>query len=265
MKEILGFIGAGSMGGALIDGFIKSGISSKSIIAGVKTEEKKEYLKKSLSIEAYNSNIEVAQKSDILIIAVKPYLVKEVAEEIINHIKKDAIIVSVAASVSKEDLYEMFEYDRVVRVMPNTPVKLCLGYTAVVKSSDKKTEDKITELFKRVGIVHVIEEDKIHAYNAMAGCSPAFIYVLIEAMSDAGVLIGIDRKKSIELASQIFKGASSMVLETNDHPAQLKDSVCTPGGITIKGIRELEENRTRSALIESVYACYKASLDSEKK
>lgn len=265
MKNTIGFIGAGAMGGAIIEGLIKSGVNNKNIIASVKTKEKKEFLEKTLSIKTYNENTEVAKISDILIIAVKPYLVKDVAKEIKKHIKKECIIISVAASVTLKELEQMFENKKVVRVMPNTPVKVCMGYTSIAECEDKKTENIASDLFKNLGMVQIISEDKMHAFNAMAGCSPAFIYVLIEAMSDAGVLIGIDRKKSIELACQVFKGAASLTLETKKHPAELKDSVCTPGGITIKGIQALEQHKLRSALIESVYACYQKSIESEQK
>ena len=114
-------------------------------------------------------------------------------------------------------------------------------------------------------MVKIIPEDKIHAYNAMAGCSPAFMYILIEAMSDAGVLMGIDRKSAIEIASQVFKGAGSMVLESKKHPAELKDNVCTPAGITIKGVEVLEQKSVRSGMIEALMATYQKSIDSEKK
>ena len=126
-------------------------------------------------------------------------------------------------------------------------------------SLDEKSSTFLDEMVK------VIKEEQIHAYNAMAGCSPAFMYILIEAMSDAGVVMGIDRKTSIEMAAQVFKGTGAMVLESGKHPAQLKDGVCTPGGLTIKGVEVLEEKGLRSGIIESVIASYNKSIESEKK
>ena len=262
---IIGFIGAGAMGGALIEGFIKSGIEYNNIIASVKTMEKKDYLEKNLGIKVYTDNRKVASEADILFIAVKPYMVTAVAAEISSSIKVGASIVSVAASVSKRDLARMFNGSRIVRIMPNTPVKTCNGFISVVEAENKVVQNGVVELLKRVGMVKVVTEEQIHAYNAMAGCSPAFMYVLIEAMSDAGVLMGIDRKTSIEMAAQVFKGAGAMVLESGKHPAQLKDGVCTPVGLTIKGVEVLEEKGLRSGIIESIAASYRASIESEKK
>lgn len=261
----IGFIGAGAMGGALIEGFIKSGIDYKNIIASVKTIDKKDYLEKNLGIRAYIDNRKVASESDVLFIAVKPYMIESIAAEISSSIKVGSTIISVAASISKKDLSRFFGGSRIVRIMPNTPVKTCNGFISVVETENKVVENGVVELLKRIGIVKVISEDKIHAYNAMAGCSPAFMYILIEAMSDAGVLMGIDRKTSIEMAAQVFKGAGSMVLESNKHPAQLKDAVCTPLGLTIKGVEVLEKNSSRSAIIESIIASYNKSIESERK
>ena len=262
---IIGFIGAGAMGGALIEGFIKSGIEYTNIIASVKTMEKKDYLEKNLGIKVYTDNRKVASEADILFIAVKPYMVASIAAEISSSIKVGATIVSVAASVSKKDLSRLFNGSRIVRIMPNTPVKTCNGFTSVVEAENKVVENGVIELLKRVGMVKVIKEEQIHAYNAMAGCSPAFIYILIEAMSDAGVFMGIDRKTSIEMAAQIFKGSGAMVLESGKHPAQLKDGVCTPGGLTIKGVEAMEEQGLRSGIMKTILASYNGSIESEKK
>ncbi|WP_291731803.1 pyrroline-5-carboxylate reductase dimerization domain-containing protein, partial [Clostridium sp.] len=167
-------------------------------------------------------------------------------------------------SVSVAELKQLFNTENIIRIMPNTPVKTCNGFISVVESQNKVVEEAIVELLSKVAMVKIIPEDKIHAYNAMAGCSPAFMYILIEAMSDAGVLMGIDRKSAIEIASQ-FKGAGSMVLESKKHPAELKDNVCTPAGITIKGVEVLEQKSVRSGMIEALMATYQKSIDSEKK
>lgn len=262
---MIGFIGAGAMGLALIEGFIKAGINKNTIIASVKTKEKKEQIEKNIEIKTFNDNNKIAQEADILFIAVKPYMVKDIAKEIEKNIKKDATIVSVAASVSVAELKQLFNTENIIRIMPNTPVKTCNGFISVVESQNKVVEEAIVELLSKVAMVKIIPEDKIHAYNAMAGCSPAFMYILIEAMSDAGVLMGIDRKSAIEIASQVFKGAGSMVLESKKHPAELKDNVCTPAGITIKGVEVLEQKSVRSGMIEALMATYQKSIDGEKK
>lgn len=258
----VGFIGAGAMGSAMIEGFIKSGFNN--IIASVATNETKEKLEKKLHIEVFTDNKKIAEEVDIIFIAVKPYLVKKVALDISSIIKENTIIVSVAASVNTSQLKELFKTDNIIRIMPNTTVKTCNGFISIVQSENKNIENTIISLLNRIARVKVIEEEKIHAYNAIAGCSPAFLYILIEAMSDAGVLMGIDRKTAIEVSSQVFKGVGAMVLESNKHPAELKDSVCTPGGLTIKGVETLEKNALRSGLIEPILESYYKSIDSEK-
>ena len=130
----IGFIGAGSMGGALIEGFIKSGIDKKNIIASVKTKEKKESLEKNIGIKVYNDNKKVARESDILFIAVKPYMFENISKEIKSNIKKETIIISVAASIKNKELIKLFETKKIIRIMPNTPVKTCNGFIAVVES-----------------------------------------------------------------------------------------------------------------------------------
>lgn len=259
----IGFIGAGSMGGALIEGFIKAGIDKKNIIASVKTKEKKESLEKKLGIKVYNDNKKVAEESDILFIAVKPYMFENISKEIKSHIKSKAILISVAASITNKDLIKLFETNRVIRIMPNTPVKTCNGFIAVVES--EALESKIIDLLSKVAMVKIISKNLIHSYTAIAGCSPAFLYILIEAMSEAGVIMGIDRKTSIEISAQLFKSAGAMVLESEKHPAELKDAVCTPAGLTIKGVEKLEEKALRSGLIETILESYNKSIESEKK
>ena len=197
----IGFIGAGSMGGALIEGFIKSGIDKKNIIASVKTKEKKESLEKNIGIKVYNDNKKVARESDILFIAVKPYMFENISKEIKSNIKKETIIISVAASIKNKELIKLFETKKIIRIMPNTTVKTCNGFIAIVESDS--IEKKIIDLLSKIAMVKIIPENLIHSYTAISGCSPAFLYILIEAMSDAGVIMGIDRKSSIETAAKV--------------------------------------------------------------
>ncbi len=261
----IGFIGVGSMGGALIEGFIKAGIDKKNIIASVKTKEKKESLEKNIGIKVYNDNKKVAEKSDILFIAVKPYMFEDISKEIKPHIKMDATIISVAASITSSDLIKLFETKKVIRIMPNTPVKTCNGFIAIVETENQTVKSEIVDLLNKVAMVKIIPENLIHSFTAIAGCSPAFLYILIEAMSEAGVIMGIDRKTSIETAAQLFKSVGTMVLESDKHPAELKDAVCTPSGLTIKGVEKLEEKNLRSGLIETILASYNKSIESERK
>ena len=185
---------------------------------------------------------------------------ENISKEIKSNIKKETTIISVAASITNNDLIKFFETEKVIRIMPNTPVKTCNGFIAIVEKENKIIKNEIIDLLSKVAMVKIIPENLIHSYTAIAGCSPAFLYILIEAMSDAGVIMGIDRKTSIETAAQIFKSVGTMVLESKKHPAELKDAICTPTGITIKGVEKLEEKALRSGFIETILASFNKSI-----
>ncbi len=262
-----GFIGVGNMASAIIAGLLKAQVVDKAnFITSTKSAESAKKIKDRFAIECINDNKLVANSSDILFLCVKPYMIKDLANEISKSIKKETIIISVLASVSLEKLMEHFPNNNIIRVMPNTSSEICLGVTSIVQ--DKTTDIhslKIAEdIFKKLGSAYIIEESKIHAYNAMAGCGPAYVYKLIDAFAEAGTLSGIPKKVAIEIAAKVFNGASSTLLETGSHPSILKDSICTPGGITIKGIREFEASNVTSGIIETIYAAYSASIESEK-
>lgn len=262
-----GFIGAGNMASAIIAGLLKAQVVDRSnFIASTKSVESAKKAKDRFSIECINDNKTVANTADILFLCVKPYMIEDIVNEINKSIKKETIIISVLASVSVEKLMGCFPNNNIIRVMPNTSSEICLGVTSIVqdKTTDINSLKIVEDIFKKLGSAYIIEESKIHAYNAIAGCGPAYVYKLIDAFAEAGTLSGIPKKLAIEIAAKVFNGASSTVLETGSHPSILKDSICTPAGITIKGIREFEANNVTSGVIETIYAAYSASVQSEK-
>ena len=206
-----------------------------------------------------SDNITLAETMDILFVGVKPSYVGSVAEEIKNRIGDRTLIVSMAAGVKLEKLISYFGEDKkIIRIMPNTPVKVGAGVIAYCASDRVKREDK--ELFlsatSTCGLCDKLPESLIDAECALAGCGPAFVYMFIEALADGAVSCGLPRDKAILYAAKTLIGASEMVIKTGEHPEALKDAVCSPGGSTIEGVRALEDGGLRSACIDAVVKAY---------
>lgn len=268
MDKTIGFIGCGNMAEAMIEGVIKSKlVSNNSIIASNRTEDKINKIKKTLSINVTTDNIEVAKRSDIIIIAVKPDKYKYVLEEIKGHIKKQSIIVTIAPGISICYVESFFNRKvKVVRTMPNTPALVGEGMTAICSNSEVTDEEfiDIKSIFKSFGKIEVIEEKLMDVVPSISGSSPAYVYLFIEALADGAVLRGISRESAYKMAAQSVLGASKMVLETKEHPAFLKDKVCSPGGTTIEAIYALEKNNFRGTVIEAMESCTKKAIEMSK-
>lgn len=261
------FIGTGNMATAIIKGLIASGTTDASNIFVYNVNKTSlEKIKESLSINTIDSYEQMADK-DIIIISVKPYVVASVLEELSTiKLSKNAIVVSMAASVPTS-FYEGYIKDNAfVRIMPNTPIAVLEGFTSIVKteSSDENAIKIVDFIFSRLGSSAIIKESEVDAYTSIAGCAPAYIYSLIESSCDACVLLGIPKKAAIKLVSQVFLGSAKMALITDIHPSILKDNVCTPNGITIAGLRKMHEKGMSSAMIETIVAAYDKSKSSTK-
>lgn len=252
----LGVIGYGNIAKALVGGVVKSGyLGPEDIFITTRSLEKVREEVNTLGCHLLSSNLEVAQQADFLVLAVKPYQYEAVLSEIKGEMKADAVLVSVAAGVTI-DMMQGWTHDaqKIIRTMPNTPMQVGIGMTAVtpnhlVEASEK---DWVVELFSSVGKATVVEENKMEAVIGACGSSPAFVYMMIEALADGVVLKGMPREQAIEMAAQAVKGAAEMVLETGRHPGLLKDQVCSPGGTTIEGVAALESAGFRTAVIEAV-------------
>jgi pyrroline-5-carboxylate reductase len=264
MNSQIGFIGCGKMAQAIIEGLISSGIVRPSqIIANAKSEETLTNVKDKYDIFVTDSAQEVANFADILFVAVKPDLYKEVITSISDCIREDSILISIAAGITIEFMEDVCGKPvKVVRTMPNTPSLVGEGMAAICANGLVTNEELsiVKTIFESFGGVEIVEENLMDAIPAISGSSPAYVYMLIEAMADGGVLQGIPRDKAYKLAAQAILGAAKMVLETGKHPGELKDNVCTPGGATIEAISTLEKNNFRATVLDAMENCTKKSI-----
>ncbi|HSA07113.1 MAG TPA: pyrroline-5-carboxylate reductase [Candidatus Gastranaerophilales bacterium] len=252
----IGFIGAGTMAKAIINGIIASRILPKeNITASEISPEQANKASEETGIKIFTDNIELAKDSDVIILCVKPYAVEDVLKKLKSFITEDKMIVSIAAGVSVKTIEEALDKKiPVIRVMPNTPVLVREGMSAVCKGqyASKENADFVINIFNSIGRCIEVEEKFINAVTGISGSGPAFMYLIIDAIADGGVKMGLKKEIAIELAAQTAVGAAKMILETGKHPAILKDEVTTPGGCTIAGLSVMENEHIRSALIKTV-------------
>lgn len=255
----LGFIGAGNMAQAIINGILKSKIVDKSdIIASATTNKTIADVAKKYGIKTTLDNKEVAM-ADILFLAIKPVYYKQVIDEIKDvSASSDQIIITIAAGKSIKWVEDAFGGERkIIRAMPNTPALVGEGMTAVCYNENitEKELESVINLLKSFGKVEIIEESIIDAVVAVSGSSPAYVFMFIEAMADAAVAEGMSRNKAYQFAAQSVLGSAKMVLETGMHPGKLKDMVCSPAGTTIEAVRILEKTGFRSSIMECMREC----------
>ncbi|WNY25802.1 pyrroline-5-carboxylate reductase [Methanolapillus millepedarum] len=252
-EQKIGFLGAGKMASAIIRGLLKSGIPKENIFAGEKYEPSAEIARKDFGIFVTADNADVVNRADILIIAVKPKDIAAALSTAGSLGKK--LFISIAAGVTTASLEEMVGKEaRVVRVMPNICATVLESATGICpgKNATKEDVDLAKAVFSTVGVAMEVPEDLLDAVTGLSGSGPAYIFPIIEAMADGGVYEGLDRKTAMILAAQTVIGAARMVIETGDHPAELKDMVCSPAGTTIVGIQTLEEYKIRAAFMNAV-------------
>ena len=250
------FLGAGKMGGIILQALLKSGMFRTQLTcATVAHEERAKTLAAKLGVQVGTNNIEAAKGADIIVIGVKPQVVEDVVREISAHITSKQMIVSVAASVPTSMIEKNLPPNvPVIRAMPNTPCLLGAGMTAICKGKHASAEDvaMTCRMFDVVGRTVVVDEKHMDAVTALSASGPAYIYIILESLAEAGVKVGLPRDIATLLAAQTTLGAARVVLETGDHPALLKDAVTTPAGCTIDAIMELEEGKLRVTLIKAV-------------
>ena len=248
-------LGAGKLGESLIRGLIDSGASASDFVVTAGHRQRLEILERELAVAGAASNAEAVDRADVVILSVKPQTVPMVLAEIRGTLRPDQLVVSVAASVSIAYLEKHLAAGTpVVRAMPNTPALIKRGMTALSPGRHATAAhlDRARGIFDAVGRTVVLEERHMDAVTGLSACGPAFVYIIIESLAEAGVKTGLPRDVATELAAQTVLGAGAMVLETGEHPALLKDMVTTPAGCTIDGILELEEGRLRVTLIKAV-------------
>lgn len=255
----LGFIGCGNMAGAMLGGILKNEICAKDeIIASAKTERSRKRAQENYGIEMTADNREVAERADIIVLAVKPIFYEEVIEQIKDTADERKIVISIAPGKTLAWLEERFgKKVKLVRCMPNTPALVGEGMTGVCANEQVTTEEmeRVIQILESCGKAEVLPERLIDVVVSVSGSSPAYVFMFIEAMADAAVADGMPRAQAYRFAAQAVLGSAKMVLETGKHPGELKDMVCSPGGTTIEAVRVLEEKGMRSAVIEAMKAC----------
>ena len=268
MDKKIGFIGCGNMAQSMIGGIVKSKLVVPGyIMASAITEKNLNHAKQSYGIIVSNNNIDTVRFSDIIFLAVKPNIYESVIDEIKGSLKKDSIIITIAAGISMSYIEKAFGYKlKVVRTMPNTPALVGEGMSALCANELVTKEDLglVLKIFESFGKAEIIAENLMDAVAAISGSSPAYVYMFIEALADGGVLDGIPRDKAYKFAAQAVLGAAKMVLETGMHPGILKDNVCSPGGTTIEAVATLEEKGFRSAILSAMKSCTNKSKEMSK-
>ena len=253
----LAIIGLGNMGQAILSGILKQDIiKAENIIAADKKFAASDYEVKSefKEITLTADNKKAAQKADYIILAVKPQIIEFVLEDIKSN-ADSTVIISIAAGVKTRLLAQYFGSNaKIIRVMPNTPALVAQGMSALYYSDPVEADEKafVEKMFNSFGKTAEVKESEMDAVTGLSGSGPAFVYLFIEALADAGVLKGLARKTALKLAAQTVKGGAEMVLKSNKHPAELKDMVTSPAGTTIAGVETLEEKAFRSAVIKAV-------------
>lgn len=275
MDKKIGFIGGGNMARAMIGGILKAGlVAPENIMASARTEKSVDALKTQFQIKATPKNEDVAKFADILFLAVKPYVIGAVIEEIKDIVSEDMLIVSIAAGQTLAAIEQCFNNDeggrgkkiKAIRVMPNTPALVGEAMSALCgnESVDETDMAEIVPIFESFGKCEIVPEKLMDAVTGVSGSSPAYVYMFIEAMADAAVADGMPRAQAYKFAAQSVLGAAKMVLESGKHPGELKDAVCSPAGTTIEAVDMLEENGFRGIVMKAQRACSRKSREMSK-
>lgn len=267
MQRSIGFIGVGNMGRAMVEGIAKSRIVKDIYICDHHIENLIRF-KDFDCVHLATDAKEVASQSDVLVLSIKPYHYKKVLQTVLSHLKQNVILVDIAAGITIQDVKTIVNRDiKVIKAMPNTPALVQQAMTAIC-FDDLILEDEkkwIQTLFSSFGRCEVVEESLMDAVTCVSGSSPAYVFMMIEAMADAAVKQGMKRKQAYIFAAQAVLGSAQMVLETKMHPAELKDMVCSPQGTTIDGVYTLERTGFRASVMEAMEAVANKSKEMTRK
>ncbi len=264
-SHTVGFIGAGNMAEAMIGGLVRGKhVQPNRITASDPRKERLEELHTSLGIEATQNNRDIAQRCTLVVLSVKPQIMDKILREVGDQMKPGTLVVSIAAGVDTETIEDSLpEGVRVVRAMPNTPAMVGAGATAISAGKHATPEDMATAkaLFDAIGITVELDESHLDAVTGLSGSGPAYIFLILEALADAGVKVGLSRRNAQRLAAQTVMGSAKMLLETDEHPGRLKDMVTSPGGTAIAGLHTLEQGGLRTTLINAVETATKRAQE----
>ena len=252
----IGFIGAGNMARAIIGGILANQVvTTAEVQASAPSEATRVKVADEFGIATPKSNAEVAHWADVLVLAVKPYMMETAIDSIVDVVKPGTIVVSIAAGKTLEWIDQAFGMEmKLVRAMPNTPALVGEGATGIC-ANERVTEEELMQviaIFRSVGIVEVLSEPMIDVIGAVAGSTPAYVAMFIEALADAAVAEGMPRAQAYAVAAQAVAGSGKLAVQTGKHPGELKDMVCSPGGTTIEGVQVLESRGMRAAVMEAI-------------
>lgn len=252
----VGFVGTGNMGEALIKGLLHGRLCRpEQIICSDIRPERQKAMRESYGVKTTSNNSEVVKHSDIVVLAVKPQIMKAVVMEIAKYLGSSKLIISIAAGVAIEAIESCANQElKLIRVMPNICVSVGEGVSAIAAGKHATKEDMMVAkaIFDSAGKSLFIEENLLDAVTGLSGSGPAFIFLIIDALADAGVKVGLARSDALLLASQTVLGSAKLLIETGEHPGRLKDLVTSPGGTAIAGLHTLEEGGLRTTLINAV-------------
>ena len=264
---VIGFIGMGNMGKAMLQGALTN-FAPTEMLFTCPTEAHRRSVEADTGVSSVESNAECANLAKYLVLAVKPQVYPKVLKNIQNVVRDEHVLISLAPGITLESIRESLgKPARIVRAMPNTPALVGQGMTGISYRADElsfEEQDVIAKLFSSFGKYEKVEEKLMDAVVCASGSSPAFVYMMIEALADGAVKQGLPRTQAYTMAAQAVKGSAEMVLRTGKHPAQLKDEVCSPGGTTIAGVAALERTGFRNSLIQACDAVYEKSSSFSK-
>lgn len=259
------FLGAGNMAEALVSGILKARLASPANISATDISTSRlEHFQRTFQVQVGSDNAEETKRADVIILCVKPQVMDMVLSEIKGELSQEQLLISVAAGYPLKRIQQHIgEKVSLVRAMPNTPAVIQEGVTALAGSFSLSTHhlQLAQTIFESVGKVVIVEESLMDAVTGLSGSGPAYVYLVIEALTDGGVRVGLPRAVASVLAAQTVLGAARMVLETGEHPASLKDRVTSPGGTTIAGLQQLEDGRLRAMFMKAVEAATNRSRE----
>jgi pyrroline-5-carboxylate reductase len=260
----LGFLGAGNMSGGLVKGLIQAGVTPERVSVSDVSEDRRQELHEWYGVAATADNGALVRGCDVVVLAVKPQILGNVLGEIAGDVRADQLVVSIAAGIPIAAIEgRLPAKTRVVRAMPNAPAMVQAGATAIAGGSHAREDDMriARELFDAVGKVVVLDEHQLDAVTGLSGSGPAYVMLVIEALADGGVKMGLPRAAAHLLAVQTVLGSAALVLQSGEHPARLKDKVTSPGGTTIAGLHALERGGLRGVLMDAVEAATKRAAE----
>src|SRR5712692_10801192 len=260
----IGFVGAGNMAEAMIRGLLRGKVFAPGhVTASAPREERQRELAEKYGIRVTGDNREAAAQS-IVVLSVKPQILGKVLDEITGSVRAESLVISIAAGVPVAAIQaKLRSGTRVVRAMPNTPALVDAGATAIARGEHAQESDleDAKRIFDAVGLTVVLDETLLDAVTGLSGSGPAYVFLILEALSDAGVKVGLSRRTAQLLAAQTLLGSAKLLLETNEHPGKLKDMVTSPGGTAITGLHTLENGGVRTTLMNAVEAATRRSRE----